>query len=249
MNDRGRTTLGGLALALTMTITPACNARTTTIGARDAGGSADGSAADAAVDAGADTGADAAMLIDHDAGVGDAGTDAGRDAGHDAGIDAGRDAGIDAGRDAGTDAGRDAGTDAGAAMDTGMCTPPTNDTCSSAIDITGGGTFMGTTCCADDTLQLGTGPPGCSSPVSTSPTPDVFFQIHTLPTGSNYRLVPSPGFAIQFVPSICSGNGGCGPYPPTNDFTISGGGGTTWYFAIERQDGTCGQFQLTVTGS
>lgn len=248
MNDRGRT-LGGLALALTMMTTPACNTRTTTIGARDAGTSADGSAADAAMDAGADTGADAAMIIDHDAGTADAGSDAASDAGHDAGRDAGHDAGTDAGRDAGTDAGRDAGTDAGATMDTGMCAAPTNDTCTSAIDITGGGTFMGTTCCADDTLQLGTGGPGCASPVSTSPTPDVFYQIHTLPSGSNYRLVISPGFAIQFVPSICSGNGGCGPYPGTDDFTISGGGGTTWYFAVERGDGACGQFQLTVTGS
>lgn len=246
MAKRGEA-LGRLVLILSLAGAPACNARTTTVGARDGGasdvGASDGSASDAgASDGGLDAAAiDAFMLIDHDAGR-DAG---GSDAGHDAGSDAGRDAGSDAGRDAGSDS----GTDAATLVDSGTCAAPMNDTCTSAIDVTGGGTFMGTTCCADDTLQLGTGGPGCASPVSTSPTPDVFYQIHTLPSGSNYRLVLSPGYAIQFVPSVCSGNGGCGPYPPTNDFTISGGGGTIWYFAIERQDGTCGQFQLTVTGS
>src|SRR6185295_4303629 len=74
------------------------------------------------------------------------GVDAGGiDSGGEAGAaDAGRDAGAaDAGRDAGAmDAGRDAGpADLGVDLDVDLGPAPPNDTCTSAIDITGLGTF------------------------------------------------------------------------------------------------------------
>jgi len=134
-------------------------------------------------------------------------------------------------------------------IDEGCSGGPPNDTCTTGIDVTAGGSFSGTTCGADDTLALGVpSPPGCDTPVSPG-TPDVFYLIHTRPSGSSYRLTITPGFAIQFVPSVCSGNGGCGPYRSTMDFTIGGGGGTIWYFAIERSGGGCGAFTLTVSGA
>jgi hypothetical protein len=69
-----------------------------------------------------DAGADAGDLVDggHDAGGADAGFDGGHDAGGaDAGFDGGHDAGVDAGLDGGHDAGFDGGHDAGAS-DAGM---------------------------------------------------------------------------------------------------------------------------------
>jgi hypothetical protein len=130
-----------------------------------------------------------------------------------------------------------------------MCSPtsmPPNDTCTTAIDITVAGTYMGDTCGGDNTLDLGAGAPGCSVPV-TPGTPDVFYQVRTRPAGSSYVMRLTPGFAMQFVPSICSGNGGCGPFGD-GTFSIGGGGGTTWYFAVERSDGGCGPFTMMVEG-
>lgn len=134
-------------------------------------------------------------------------------------------------------------------IDEGCGAGPANDHCLSGVDVTAGGMYMGTTCGADNTLDLGTGAPGCSTPV-TPGTADVFYLIRTRPAGSSYILTITPGFAIQFVPSgpSCSGNGGCGPYSD-GTFSIGGGGGTTWYFAIEKSDGTCGPFTLTVSGA
>jgi hypothetical protein len=116
---------------------------------------------------------------------------------------------------------------------------PPNDTCTSGIDVTAAGNYSGTTCGADNTLDLGCG---------TAGTPDVFYLIRTRPSGSSYVMTITPGFAIQFVPSICSGNGGCGPYAD-GTFSISGGGGMIWYLAVERQAGGCGSFTMTVSGS
>ncbi len=135
-------------------------------------------------------------------------------------------------------------------VDEGCGMSPANDTCTSAVDVTANGTFMGNTCGADDTLLLGVPvPPGCDTPAGGAGTPDVFYMIRTRPAGSSYRLTITPGFVIQFVPSVCTGNGGCGPYRSSMDFTIGGGGGTIWYFAIERSGGGCGAFSLSVTGS
>ncbi len=87
----------------------------------DAGVSVDAGPVDAGVfDAGVDAGFDAGV----DAGF-DAGVDAGFDAGVDAGFDAGLDAGFDAGLDAGTDAGAlDAGPPPDAVIDAPLFVPP-----------------------------------------------------------------------------------------------------------------------------
>jgi hypothetical protein len=127
--------------------------------------------------------------------------------------------------------------------DDGCVAGAPNDWCTTATDATGLGTFTGTTCGADDSIDLGLGAPGCATPV-TPGTPDVFFSM-TPPMG-NYRLVITPGFAIQYVPSVCDGNGGCGPYPGTGDFTIGTSGGFRLYFAIEASSG-CGEYELTVS--
>jgi hypothetical protein len=118
--------------------------------------------------------------------------------------------------------------------DDGLTCGVVNDTCSTAIDITGGATVMGNTCGADNTLNL-----GCSA----AGAPDIFYEITNGPSGGNYGLTVTPGFVVQYVPSICSGNGGCG----AGGLSIAGGASTTWYFAIERSDGGCGAFTFTAT--
>lgn len=118
--------------------------------------------------------------------------------------------------------------------DEGLSCGVVNDTCTTAIDITGGATVMGNTCGADNTVNL-----GCSMAGS----PDVFYSITNGPAGGNYGLTVTPGFVVQYVPSICSGNGGCG----AGGLSIAGGASTTWYFAIERSDGGCGAFTFTAT--
>jgi hypothetical protein len=134
--------------------------------------------------------------------------------------------------------------DADGTADDGCIAGAPNDWCPTAIDVTGLGTFTGTTCGADDSIDLGLGAPGCATPVSAG-TPDVFYSLNP-PAAANYRFVITPGFALQFVPAVCDGNGGCGPYPSTADFTIGTSGGARLYFAVEASSG-CGEYELTVT--
>ena len=117
-------------------------------------------------------------------------------------------------------------------------TGPPNDTCATAVDMTVGGTYSGTTCGADNTIDLGCGTPG---------TPDVFYKADS-GAGCSFIMTITPGFAVQFVPSMCSGNGGCGPYSDGTFSVGGGGGGWIWYFAVEVQAGGCGSFVINASG-
>jgi hypothetical protein len=155
--------------------------------------------------------------------------DAPRDAPVDA-PDAPADAPIDAPPDAPIDSPPDTGRDAGPT--------PMGETCSDAIDVTGGATYSGETCLYRDDFRTSCGGDGA---------PDVFFQILTVPGGSSYSISVTAGFSVQYVPSgaTCMGDGGCG----AAGLSIGGGGGIVWWFAVERIDGGCGPFTITFTGA
>ena len=119
------------------------------------------------------------------------------------------------------------------------CGPGTPyDTCATGLDVTAGGVYTLSTCGADNTVDLSCGTPG---------TPDVFLQVDSGASGCTFLMTITPGFAAQFVPSLCSGDGGCGPWDGT--FSLSGGGGGwIWYIAVEEQAGGCGEFTIDATG-
>jgi hypothetical protein len=140
-----------------------------------------------------------------------------------------------------------AGVDGGDALDARAspdAPPPdatgtvANDDCDTAIDVTAGGDFAGTTCGAVSDEDTGCAPPG---------TPDVYFRMVDR-AGAFRSSVVTSGFVIASfsTPGSRCDTGArdilCAP-----TFAISGGSGGTDWLVVERLDGTCGDFVLTVT--
>jgi len=109
-----------------------------------------------------------------------------------------------------------------------------NDTCATAIDVSAGGTFTGTTCDADDTIAL-----ACN----LSGTPDVFYTLHGTGGSRSYRLTISSGFFLADVMTDCSPGGMVCTMTPV---TANVSGTVSVWTAIERAGGGCGSFTLTV---
>jgi hypothetical protein len=107
-----------------------------------------------------------------------------------------------------------------------------HDSCDEAIDVSAGGTFHSSTCGADSNLELECGDFG---------TPEVL--LYFAPPGGTYVITTPPGFVAQHVPAPCN------LAPGTCDAWLSpwgvGTGGSFW-LAIERADGDCGPFTITV---
>lgn len=106
-----------------------------------------------------------------------------------------------------------------------------HDTCAEAIDVSAGGTFHASTCGAEDELRLDCGELG---------TPEVIIQI--APPGGTYVITTPPGFVAQHVPVSCSvAPGTCAPWE--SPWGVGTGG---FWLAVERADGDCGAFTITV---
>lgn len=124
---------------------------------------------------------------------------------------------LDAGRDASDPVEEDAGADAG----------PAWATCDDPVDVTAGGSFVATTCEGDHVDD-------CSS----GPSPERWYEYR----GTMARFEVSPGYRLIISTDPCGEPLMCvesGAWERT-------AGEWTAYLGVERVDGSCGAFTLTV---
>jgi hypothetical protein len=114
--------------------------------------------------------------------------------------------------------------------------PPPNDLCANAIDVTAGGTWMGTTCGANDEY---------TNTCFTAGAPDVWYVVTRGSGGGiiNFFIAVDQGFVTK------TGTGMCGDSTLTNCriTQIASQANMTFPIVVEREDGDCGSYTLQIT--
>ena len=123
-------------------------------------------------------------------------------------------------------------TPSGTLADSSAMTP-TNDLCANGIDMSVGGTFMGTTCGAGDD----------ATDTCNGGKPDVFYFVKGSGGLVTYSLNVSAGYALRAYEADCTTPGTiC-----SQTITIIPTGMSLHNVVAERVDGTCGDFVIDVT--
>jgi hypothetical protein len=111
-----------------------------------------------------------------------------------------------------------------------------HDTCATAVEVGGGGTFHMSTCGATNTIDAVCGIAG---------TPDIF--IHIAPPGGSFTFsMHTPGTVYEHINPGCAGTLACDTWTTAGDFLI---GTAEIWLLLERSDGGCGPITFTVTAS
>jgi hypothetical protein len=131
----------------------------------------------------------------------------------------------------------DAGRDGGGSAATDTMLPAANDTCMTAVDVTMGGSFSGSTCGSTDDYTL-----ACAA----NATPDVYYTIViTMTTGIPvYDVFVTSGFVVsEYEDTTCTAM----PASPICGITsIAAQANRTYVLVVERTAGGCGTFTLDI---